>query len=91
MSRFAKIVATIGPACQDESRITDLLKAGVNVARLNFSHGTHEDHAQVIERVAQACQPAQPFDHDPARPSRAENPHRTDRWRAGSVRARPGS
>jgi pyruvate kinase len=51
MSRFAKIVATIGPACQDEDRITELLKAGVNVARLNFSHGTHEDHAQVIERL----------------------------------------
>jgi len=48
MSRCTKIVATIGPASQDAQSIERLLAAGVNVARLNFSHGTHEDHAGVI-------------------------------------------
>jgi pyruvate kinase len=51
MNRRAKIVATIGPACWEESMLRALLQAGVNVARLNFSHGTHEDHATVIARL----------------------------------------
>jgi pyruvate kinase len=45
MDRNAKIVATIGPASSDEDVIERLLKAGMDVARLNFSHGTHESHA----------------------------------------------
>jgi pyruvate kinase len=45
MERSAKIIATIGPACQDDETIRQLLQSGVNVARLNFSHGSHEDHA----------------------------------------------
>ncbi len=45
MIRKAKIVATIGPASQEDSVIERLLKAGMDVARLNFSHGTHETHA----------------------------------------------
>ena len=51
MERRAKIVATIGPACQDESHLQNLLQAGINIARLNFSHGTHAEHAIVIERL----------------------------------------
>jgi pyruvate kinase len=51
MNRRAKIVATIGPASQDEANILRLLQAGVNVARLNFSHGTYEDHAVVFQRL----------------------------------------
>jgi pyruvate kinase len=51
MIRQTKIVATIGPASADESMLRELLKAGVNVCRLNFSHGTHEDHEKVLERV----------------------------------------
>ncbi len=46
-----KIVCTIGPATQSEERLQELLQAGVDVIRLNFSHGTHAEHAQVIERV----------------------------------------
>lgn len=46
-----KIVCTIGPASQSEDRLRALLQAGVDVVRLNFSHGTHEEHAQVIARV----------------------------------------
>lgn len=49
--RFAKIVATIGPASQDEVMIGHLIQAGMNVARLNFSHGSHEDHAEVFRRI----------------------------------------
>ncbi len=49
--RFAKIVATIGPASQDEVMIGHLIQAGMNVARLNFSHGNHEDHAEVFRRI----------------------------------------
>jgi pyruvate kinase len=44
MERRAKIVATIGPACQEESVLEKLFLAGMNVARLNFSHGTQEEH-----------------------------------------------
>ncbi len=51
MNRKAKIVATIGPASQDEAMLEKLVKAGVNVARLNFSHGTHEEHAARIRLI----------------------------------------
>ena len=48
MDRKAKIVATIGPASQDEAVLEKMLLAGVDVARLNYSHGTHESHAARI-------------------------------------------
>src|SRR5688572_30003677 len=51
MSRKVKIVATIGPACQGEEMIEKLILAGMNVARMNFSHGTHEQHAERIARI----------------------------------------
>ncbi len=51
MNRKAKIVATIGPASQDESILEHLILAGVNVARMNFSHGTHEEHAERIATI----------------------------------------
>jgi len=46
-----KIVATIGPASASKKMLERLLKSGVNVCRINFSHGSHEDHLQVIERI----------------------------------------
>lgn len=46
-----KIVATVGPACDTYPALLSLVKAGVNVFRLNFSHGTHEDKLAVIEKV----------------------------------------
>ena len=49
--RYTKIVCTIGPSTASESAITKLIEAGMNVARLNFSHGTHEFHASMIELV----------------------------------------
>jgi pyruvate kinase len=49
--RRTKIVATIGPASQDPLVLERLIEAGVNVVRLNFSHGAHEEHLGVIRRV----------------------------------------
>ncbi|HEY8734729.1 MAG TPA: pyruvate kinase, partial [Puia sp.] len=46
-----KIVATVGPACDTYDKLLSLVKAGVNVFRLNFSHGSHEDKAKIIEHV----------------------------------------
>ena len=46
-----KIVATVGPACSSYENLLKLVQAGVDVFRLNFSHGSHEDHAKVIEHV----------------------------------------
>jgi len=56
MNRKAKIVATIGPASEAEQIIEKLILAGMNVARLNFSHGTHEDHALRIARIRRASE-----------------------------------
>lgn len=49
--RRTKIVCTIGPATNSEEQLERLIQAGMNVARLNFSHGTHDDHALAIERI----------------------------------------
>lgn len=46
-----KIVATVGPACDTYEQLLSLVKAGVNVFRLNFSHGTHEDKLPIIEYI----------------------------------------
>ncbi|MBA2250285.1 MAG: pyruvate kinase [Chitinophagaceae bacterium] len=48
-----KIVATVGPACDTYDKLLDLVKAGVNVFRLNFSHGSHEDKARIIDLIRQ--------------------------------------
>ena len=45
-----KIVCTLGPSSADEETLTEMLRAGMDVARLNFSHGTHEGHAEMIEK-----------------------------------------
>src|SRR5215470_7698661 len=49
--RKAKIVCTIGPASRSEVALRDLMRLGMDVARLNFSHGTHEEHARLIKRL----------------------------------------
>ncbi len=49
MLKKTKIVCTLGPSSRDEETMEAMLMAGMNVARLNFSHGTHEDHKKTIE------------------------------------------
>ena len=49
----SKIVATVGPACNTKEGLTELVKAGVDVFRLNFSHGTHADHQAVLDNIRQ--------------------------------------
>lgn len=53
--RRTKIVATVGPASREPGIIAQLIRAGVNVFRLNFSHGTHDDHRQIYDRIRQAA------------------------------------
>ncbi|WP_327005570.1 pyruvate kinase [Dactylosporangium sp. NBC_01737] len=55
MTRRAKIVCTLGPATSSPERIRGLVDAGMDVARLNFSHGSHEDHAAVFTLVREAA------------------------------------
>jgi pyruvate kinase len=53
--RRTKIVATIGPACRDPETLTRMVEAGLDVARLNFSHGDREIHAENAERIRAAA------------------------------------
>lgn len=58
MQRATKIVATVGPASSDRETLTRMIEAGVNVVRLNFSHGKAQDHidrAMLVREVADAC------------------------------------
>ena len=54
--RGAKIIATLGPATRSESAIRALLEAGTDAVRLNFSHGTHREHARVLRLVRRLAQ-----------------------------------
>ena len=49
--RKTKIICTIGPACENEETLTQMCLAGMNVARLNFSHGSHEEHQRKIDLI----------------------------------------
>ena len=46
-----KIICTIGPASDNKKMLSKLVKAGMNVMRLNFSHGSHEEHLKKIEVI----------------------------------------
>lgn len=56
MGRRAKIAATIGPATDSYEHLLELAEAGMDIARLNFSHGSHEEHAKAIEGLRKASQ-----------------------------------
>ena len=49
--RKTKVICTIGPASENEEILTKMMEAGMNVARLNFSHGTHEEHQKKIDLI----------------------------------------
>src|SRR5580700_11055545 len=51
MLHKTKIIATVGPACNTYEKLLALVQEGVNVFRLNFSHGTHEEHHQVMHHI----------------------------------------
>ncbi len=55
-SRRAKIVCTLGPACNSEAMLRELMRAGMDVARINFSHGTQDEHARLIDRVRRVAE-----------------------------------
>ncbi len=54
MKRRSKILATVGPSSNDVESLEKMIRAGVNVFRMNFSHGTHEEHAQVLTNIRTA-------------------------------------
>lgn len=53
--RKTKIICTIGPASESEEKLRELMIAGMNVARFNFSHGSHEEHKKKFDRVIKIC------------------------------------
>ena len=53
--RKTKLIATIGPACESPETLEALIRAGMNVARLNFSHGDHEEHRKRLEAIRGAA------------------------------------
>jgi Pyruvate kinase, barrel domain len=57
MARKTKILCTMGPACSSKEGITVLLDAGMNIARLNFSHGDHASHLRTLQEFRCAPQP----------------------------------
>ena len=53
--RRTKIICTIGPACWEVEQLELLMETGMDVARFNFSHGDHEGHGKVLDRLRQAA------------------------------------
>ena len=72
----AKIVATIGPASSDAATIAALLEAGADVFRLNFSHGTHEDHLARYDIIRDLERSTGPAHRRSRRPAGTEAPRR---------------
>jgi pyruvate kinase len=54
-SRKTKIICTMGPSCWDVDKLVELIDAGMNIARLNFSHGDHEGHGACVKRIREAA------------------------------------
>jgi len=56
--RKTKIIATIGPACDDVETLTQMIQSGMNVARLNLSHGNFDEHSARVQRIREAAKAA---------------------------------
>ena len=85
VTRRAKIVCTLGPATATPERIRGLVDAGMDVARLNFSHGSHADHEQVLPPGPGGRRGGRPGRRHPGRPAGPEDPARPVRRRPGRV------
>jgi pyruvate kinase len=55
LSRKTKIICTMGPSCWDTDKLVELMDAGLNICRLNFSHGDHEVHGATVQRIREAA------------------------------------
>src|SRR3970282_1468402 len=81
--RRTKIVCTIGPASSKPEVLSRLIDAGMDVARLNFSHGTLEEHGETIRTVRQLCGHEKQAVGDPAGPAGSEGSSGPVSWRLG--------
>ena len=83
MPRRTKIVATLGPATDEKQVLDDMLQAGMDVVRLNFSHGTHEEHINRAENVRNR---ARAYGHQVGVLADLQGPKiRIERFREGSI------
>ena len=87
-NRRAKIVATVGPASASPDMLEALFLAGVDTFRLNFSHGTHADHANVHAAIRALEQKVGRPDRHPAGSAGTENPRRDHQGRQDQRRGR---
>ena len=77
--RRTKIVATIGPASRDPEVLARLVEAGMDVARLNYSHGDLDEHAETLAARARRGEPRRAPGRDPPGPPGPEAAHRAGR------------
>ena len=86
MSKRTKIVCTLGPAVDSEEALRGLIEAGMDVARLNFSHGSHAEHKVRIDRLKKSARRDGLAVRHHARHVRSRNPH----WPPGGREGRFG-
>jgi hypothetical protein len=79
MSKQIQIVATIGPSTREKDILKKIMEAGMSIARLNFSHGTHEEHGILINNIREASKELNTSEqHHPTRWDRPSPPPPND-------------